>query len=108
MAEDKRDVSGRAVLLGAAAIICAVLLAALASYFLWRSWDRPPAGPDTANVPEMTRPTLQSAPQTERDQYFAEKQYLLDSYQWIDKKAGIARIPVEQAMQIMAARKEPR
>lgn len=97
-----REIGARAVLLGAVAIACGVLLAALASWLLWRYWE--PAGPDAASFPVVAPPALQSAPQREREQYFADKRRLLESWQWIDQQAGIARIPIEQAMQIMAAR----
>jgi hypothetical protein len=32
----------------------------------------------------------------------ARAQHLLSQYQWIDQKAGVARIPIERAMDIIA------
>ena len=94
----------RRVAWGGAAIALAIALAALASYFLWRA--EPSGGPGVAAPPAMAAPSLESAPQDQRARYFAEKQRLLESYAWVDRRAGIARIPLEQAMRIMAARKE--
>jgi hypothetical protein len=38
----------------------------------------------------------------------AEEQAVLESYGWVDEKAGIARIPVAEAMKIVAERGLPR
>lgn len=94
------ELNVRGVLWGGVAIALGTVLAALASYLLWQQWSAPLGAP---NIPQLAPPVLQSAPQQERAQYFAEKQKLLDSWEWIDRQRGIARIPVEQAMQIMAA-----
>ncbi|HJV79461.1 hypothetical protein [Noviherbaspirillum sp.] len=88
----------RGVVLGAAAIALGIGLAALASYFLWKRWSV-----QAEAVPSAASPELQSAPQQERARYFAEKQHLLTSWGWIDKQRGIARIPVDEAMRIMAS-----
>jgi hypothetical protein len=106
---EPEDVSVRRVLGGAAAIALGIALALLASYLLWQWWNapsgvQPPGGPDAGAVPAIAPPVLQSAPQQERAQYFAEKQRLLESWGWVDRDAGIARIPLEEAMRIMAAR----
>lgn len=98
----KHETSGihvRGVLWGAAAIALGIVLAALVAYFLSERWSVPGEG-----VPSAASPTLQSAPQQERAQYFAEKQHLLTSWEWIDRQHDVARIPVEEAMRIMAAK----
>lgn len=102
-------ISARAVLWGGFAIAAGIVLAAAAAYLLWRWWGAPsgvePLGePNAGQLPAIERPQLQAAPQDERAQYFAEKRRLLDSWEWIDRQRGIARIPLEQAMQLMAAR----
>jgi hypothetical protein len=102
------ELNARGVLWGGVAIAFGTVLAALVSYLLWQRWSAPSGeqafgGPNANAVPQIAPPVLQSAPQQERAQYFAEKQKLLDSWEWIDRQHGIARIPVEQAMQIMAA-----
>lgn len=106
---EQSDIDVRGVMWGGVAIVAGIMLAVLASYFLWQWWNAPSGaqplgGPNTGFDFQVAPPLLQSSPQQERARYFAEKARLLDSYAWIDRRAGIARIPLEQAMQIMAAR----
>jgi hypothetical protein len=99
----------RHVLWGSASIICGTVLAVLIAYFLWQRWRAPNAaqGLDEAGIhamQESASPFLQSAPQQERARYEAQKQRLLESWEWTDRAGDLARIPVEVAMQIAAAR----
>lgn len=103
------EVHVRGVLWGGAAIALGIAVTAFASWLLWQRWGAPSGaeafgGPNAGAVPQAEPPALQSAPQPDRAQYFAEKQKLLDSWEWIDRQRGIARIPVQEAMRIMAAR----
>ena len=103
---ERADINPRAIAWAALSLCIGVALAAAAAYFAWQHW-RPATRPDGPNAPfdfSVDRPLLDSAPQPARNGYFSEKERLLHSYQWIDSRAGIARIPVEQAMQILAAR----
>lgn len=110
--EQKRppsEVHVSAVLWGGGAIACGIVAAVVASWLMWRHWDAPSGAqaygaPNAGAVPQVERPLLQSAPQQDRAQYLAEKQKLLESWEWIDRRRGIARIPVEEAMKIAAAR----
>jgi hypothetical protein len=45
---------------------------------------------------------LQSAPQLDLAQYQAEKRKLLESTEWVDAQHRIARIPIADAMQMLA------
>ncbi len=97
----------RGVVWGGIAIAIGIAFAAILSYFLWQRWslpdgERPYGGPNAFSVPSFDKPQLQSAPQLERAQYFAEKRQLLESWGWVDRSAGIARIPVEEAMRLNA------
>ena len=97
-----RDLDVRAIRIGAIAIAAGIVFALVASWFLLQ------ARGGAANMPSQSfrapAPLLQTAPQVERANYFAEKARLTGSYAWVDRQAGIARIPVEQAMRVMAAR----
>jgi hypothetical protein len=87
---------GAYVILGG--IVCALAAGALLLYV------RGPA----ANAPPQpfqgTAPLLQPAPQPDRVRYMQDKRHLLDSYGWVDRQAGIARIPLDEAMRLLAAR----
>jgi hypothetical protein len=88
-----------------AAIGGTVILVACGVVLLLHLWNTPPDTqrarmPYTVDVPG---PTLQPAPQLDLAQYRAERQRILDSAAWIDQKRGIARIPIADAMAMLAA-----
>ena len=88
----------RGALVIAGAIACALVAAAL----MLRA--RGPASNTPPRPFDGTKPLLQSAPQPERAAYFAEKRRVTEGYGWVDRRAGIARIPVDEAMTLLAAR----
>ena len=88
-----------------AAIGGTVILVACGVLLLLHLWNTAPDAqrarmPYTVDVPG---PTLQPAPQLDLAQYRAEKQRILDGAAWIDEKRGIARIPIADAMAMLAA-----
>ena len=106
-AEARRDSGGidmRAMAWVGIAIAGALALIGIAAWLAWHAWlpaDQRGA-PNTRFDMHISGPTLESTPQAERAAYMKEKERLLHSYQWIDAQAGIARIPIEQAMGLMA------
>lgn len=48
-------------------------------------------------------PLVQSAPQLDLRAYRAEKQRIVEGAAWVDAQRGIARIPVADAMAVLAA-----
>lgn len=100
-----RDLDVRAIRIGAIAIACGILFALGAAFLLLRA--RGPAANAPARPFRAPAPLLQTAPQLERAAYFAEKARLTGSYGWVDRQAGVARIPVDEAMRLMAARAKP-
>lgn len=100
---DATEINLRAVRRGAIAIAGGIVFAGLASWFLLRA-----LGP-AVNAPAFisatpAAPRLQAAPQPERASYFAEKARKIGSYGWVDRQAGVARIPLDEAMRLLAAR----
>ena len=89
-----------AAALGTFALV--IVAAALSVHALATWWDAPLAGAN-ASAPSVhiEGPRLDSAPQYDRDRYYAEKDRLLDRYEWIDREHGIARIPIEAAMEAL-------
>ena len=52
-------------------------------------------------------PRLQDNPQQDLQQLRARQQSLLTGYGWVNKEAGVARIPIEDAMRIVVERGVP-
>lgn len=76
-----------------------IVLVALMSYAIWHAFGQPHAAVPTEDGPSR----LQPAPQPARERYQLEKQRLIDSYAWVDREHNIARIPVDEAMRMLAA-----
>jgi hypothetical protein len=52
-------------------------------------------------------PRLESTERTEIDPFRMREEKTLNSYGWVDEKAGLVRIPIERAMQLVAERGLP-
>lgn len=57
---------------------------------------------------EVPGPRLQDAPAREMQRTRQAWDRLLSEYAWVDRQAGLVRIPVERAMEIILARGLPR
>jgi hypothetical protein len=84
--------------------IAALLATGLAAimllmWLLLQTWLHTTVPPIGAVPPE---PRLQSNPTAQLAAQRAREQALLDGYAWVDRNAGIARIPVGRAMDILA------
>lgn len=99
------DVAARPIAWTALAIAVTVATVIGSVRLLLHAWDTP-AGASRVALPDpvaVPGPLLQSAPQLDLAQYRAEKQRLLDSAAWVDPARGIARIPIADAMALLAA-----
>jgi hypothetical protein len=91
-------------------IICQVLLG------LWmRDFERKEERVDASfptrhdiEVDQFPQPRLQSNPTIDMMDVRREERARIASYGWVDQKAGIARIPIERAMDILAQKGLPR
>jgi len=52
-------------------------------------------------------PRLEVNPTTDYGETLAREEDMLRQYEWIDRQKGIARIPIERAMDILAQEKAP-
>jgi hypothetical protein len=52
-------------------------------------------------------PRLQTNPREDMRELRAREEEILTSYGWVDKNAGIARIPIEEAMKLVLERGLP-
>lgn len=97
----------RVVRIGIVALI--VLAAAVtAAALLTSRWDEN-RHPGMAESPRswIAGPLLETQPQADMAQYLAAKRRLIDGYAWVDRRAGIVRIPIDDAMRAMAEGARP-
>ena len=111
---EPRDVNVRALLrLGIFIIISAVIIHAggwMLFEYLSRSGphERRPAMLFPQGGPQAPpEPRLQLAPETDLKQKQAAANELLNSYGWVDRQSGVVRIPIEQAMKMVAEKGWP-
>ena len=101
------------LLFGAGLIVSAILISfvvwVLFKYFEAREARRvvpeyPLASHEVRVPPE---PRLQTNPRADLQELRAQEDQILDSYGWIDKNAGVVRIPIEEAMKLTVQRGLP-
>jgi hypothetical protein len=73
----------------------------LFDHFAPRSGARPGLATEVQGFPE---PRLQIAPHEDLERLNETNRQTLESYGWVDRSAGVARIPIERAMDIVADR----
>lgn len=62
---------------------------------------------ETVRRPLPPRPRLQTYPFTDITALRSDERRLLDEYAWVDKNAGVVRIPIERAIDVLAERGLP-
>jgi len=110
---ETRDVDLRGILLfaGILAAVTAVILVAL--YFLMMYLSAQANRTDPRLSPLVDRqqapppPTLQAKPALDYNTFLADQIRETSTYGWIDRERGIARIPVERAMELLVERGLP-
>ena len=87
--------------------VVVVLLWRLYFVFVAREAARQPPPPVMKIDPEamsVPLPNLQTLPTLDLTAFRAREESVLHSYGWVDKEAGIVRIPIEEAMRLVAER----
>ena len=64
-------------------------------------------GVQTQLIQRFPEPRLENNERTELNGFRYSEEEELNSYGWVDKNAGVAHIPIEQAMQLIAQRGLP-
>jgi hypothetical protein len=102
------DIRTRALIGAVAGFGVLVVLAGVGAWFLVRSWAEGGTGsePPSRPVPAVG-PVLQLSPPKDLATLRAREEKLLQSTEWIDRDKGLARIPVEKAMELLAKRANP-
>ena len=108
---EPRDVNVKAVLLIALTLVVVVSLFAAALgglVALFQSEaEGPPVSPLARVEIEPPAPRLEANPGEVLEQVRHHEQQALEGLGWVDREAGVVRIPIEQAMQILATRGWP-
>ena len=112
---EESDVNIRAILgFGAGLIVVAavvhLLIYVLFGYFNSRDGVQSPAEYPLAAAQgqrEPPEPRLQTNPRQDLADLRAKEDELLDSYGWVDKNAGVVRIPIDTAMKLTLERGLP-
>lgn len=79
------------------------------NYFARHQGLGPPASPfeDTRQLPPPGVPVLEAAPSRNYEEYREKQEQLLKSYGWVDQKAGVVRLPIDRAMDLVMKRGLP-
>jgi hypothetical protein len=111
-AYEDSDVSVGRLFLFAAGVVGLVVFGMLVSagvfhFFVQHQTLGPPASPfeDVRTLPPG--PRLQTAAPLDLKRYRADQEKLLQGYGWVDSQAGIVRIPVDRAMDLMLQKGYP-
>lgn len=101
---ESQEPSLRGLSVAGLVLICAIIVAVaigLGLMSLFGGFSRPLARAEHDTMPQ---PRLQAHPLTDRARYEARQRATLTEYAWVDRGAGIVRIPIDRAMQILAER----
>jgi len=122
---ERQDLSPRGVYGFLVALAVGVILVAVLLWVLYRAMDayeRKHQPPQSALVPQtqvdtrqvspdvinaFPQPRLEKSERLEINAFRLREERVLDSYGWVDQKAGVVRIPIERAMQLIAQRGLP-
>jgi len=106
---DLRVVLAFLAALGLASVMVLLVLWGMFSYFRARSAERGPLPSPRmyTSPPGVPQPRLQPNPVADYNVYRLSAGETLNSYGWVDQKAGIARIPIDKAMDLVAERGLP-
>ena len=108
-AHERADVDVRRIALVAAGLVAVAVVVHVALWYqmrgLWSARERalPPPVPVASARPEAPpEPRLQTSPEDDLRTLRREEDEQLGSYGWVDRKAGVIRVPIERAMELVA------
>ncbi|HYN15594.1 MAG TPA: hypothetical protein VES66_07385 [Terriglobales bacterium] len=114
VAYEPREADLRVVLwflaaLGLAAVLVLLVLWGMFGYFRSKSAERGPLPSPRmyTSAPSVPQPRLQPNPVADYNVYRLSDQETLNSYGWVDQKAGTTRIPIDRAMDLVVERGLP-
>jgi hypothetical protein len=111
---ETRDASIRAIVITGvalaigAAIVCVIVYGIfqfLAEQPVTTARPNPMAETDRQQFPPV--PRIEEHPAIELDQLHVEEDHILNTYGWVDKRAGVVRIPIDRAIELQLQRGFP-
>lgn len=111
---EESDISPRPVLLTGVGIAAIVVICGLIGLGIL-AWDFRTRAEQPSEAPSIARgvrvsppePRLQSSPRVDFEEFRAQQLSVLGTAGWVDREKGIARIPIEDAMRVIAERGIP-
>ncbi|HYE34581.1 hypothetical protein [Methylocaldum sp.] len=103
------DISTKALIAALVIFMVVVIVASAGTWLLIKRWahiEPTPVLPPSPQATAKVGPPLQIAPALDLRALRAREDRLLQSTEWIDRDAGIARIPIEEAMALLVKRTE--
>jgi hypothetical protein len=112
---EESDVDIRAIVGFGAALVVAAVLIHLLTYVLFRYFESregrrvTPEYPLAAAQPNRVppEPRLQTDPREDLREMREQEDAVLESYGWVDKNAGVVRIPIDEAIKLTLERGLP-
>lgn len=99
------DIRTRALVGAVAAFGILVVVSGIAAWFLVKDWAETGAVPEPPSRPvPAVGPMLQISPPKDLAALRAREDRLLHGTEWIDREKGLARIPIEKAMELRVKR----
>lgn len=110
---EERDINPRGIVWFAIGLIGTCAIIGVIGIGLYRFFEAEHPSPDSPSRIELKAqmiappPQLQVDPTADYETFRASEDAKMNSYGWIDKQAGIIRIPIERAMDLIAQRGLP-
>src|SRR5947209_827294 len=96
------DVASARVVVAGASYLAFVALAMLAIFFYLEAGS--PSAFHQPTERAFPKPALQTSPEEDRVKIEFEQRTSLSGYGWVDRSEDLARIPVDEAMRLIAAK----
>ncbi len=102
------DVNLRPVILAGLSLAFVIVMVSAGMWVMFRSYAFPETNPQASILasdrPRLPpQPRLQSNPIEDLQRLHAREDAILHRYGWVDRQAGVVQIPIERAMDLVAA-----